>query len=168
MRFSFVELTREQSLDAVDLGGDVTRGEPGEFSDGGGVEAFEPGEDDLSIERLQALDELSQAVEGEATVGVRGVDNGRNIVKAEEGVGAGAALVGDPGDGGVVGDTIGPGTESTLGLVAGEAAPESEVNLLEEFAALIRVSFIAAGETGEGGSVVGCGLIVIGVLLAHN
>lgn len=59
-----MKLPGQQSFDAVNFGPDVGGGEAGNLGDGFGIHLFEIGQHDLAVERLQALDQGEQTLEG--------------------------------------------------------------------------------------------------------
>jgi hypothetical protein len=60
MASSLVKSRRQDAFDAVDLGCHITWGEGGDLGDGGGVETFEIGKDDLTVERFQLPDKFEK------------------------------------------------------------------------------------------------------------
>ena len=79
-----------------------------------------------------------------------------------------SALPDDVGNGGVVGDAIDPGTEGTAGVPCGKAAPEGEVNLLEEVAQMVGVGLVGASEAFEGSAEKGGGLAILIILRSFH
>ena len=64
----------------------------------------------------------------------------------------------------MMGYAIDPGAQRTAGIEAAEASPQLKVNLLEQVAALFRMSFVGAGEAFEGGRELFRGIAVLVVL----
>src|SRR5215831_5940313 len=70
--FSFLlKLAGQQVLDAMNFGGNISGGEPGNLADRSGVEAFQIGQDHVAVERFQALDQVEQSIQILRTVGGR-------------------------------------------------------------------------------------------------
>src|ERR1035437_3335871 len=61
MAASLMKRTGQDVFDAVNLGGDVARRKAGDLADGRRVHALQIGEDDLAIQRLQALHQIGRA-----------------------------------------------------------------------------------------------------------
>src|ERR1019366_3178600 len=89
MATSLVKCARQDVLDAVNLGSDVARRKAGDLADGRRVHALQIGEDDLAIQRLQALHQSEQAAERLLAAGVwrRGVGYMFEFFQADQHVG---------------------------------------------------------------------------------
>src|SRR5579872_2237658 len=61
--FSLLKPACEEVLYTVNLRGDVSGRKPCNLADRGGVQAFEIGQDHVSVERIESLDQFQQAVE---------------------------------------------------------------------------------------------------------
>jgi hypothetical protein len=69
-----LKLPRQHALDAMNFGGYVSRRQPGDVSDRGGVESLQVGENHVSINRFETLNEIQQAFQLMAAVrGLEGV-----------------------------------------------------------------------------------------------
>jgi len=141
----------EDVLDAVDFGGDVAGGEAGDFGGGGSVETFKVSKHHLAVERLELVDHGVEEVELVAMFGLVSLVVGdfSQLFEADEFAGLEAHLAADVGGGGVVGDAIDPGAEGAAAVKGFEAAPEGDVDLLEQVAAEVGVGLPGKGEAPE-------------------
>lgn len=158
MGFSLLELFGEDSLDAVDAHGNGRGREAGDLADGGGVEFFEIGNDDLAVDGAELLNQGLELIELPLVglVGCR-VRQGE-VVEIDEG-GAGATLADEVRCRYVVGDTVSPGPERAATVEMGEAAPELEVDFLAEVVAAVGVGLVGGDQAGEGWAESRCGLM---------
>lgn len=60
----------------------------------------------------------------------------------------------------VVRDTVGPCAQGTAAIESCEAAPESDVNVLQEITADLGVGLVSASQTFEGSAEFVCGLLI--------
>jgi len=88
--------------------------------------------------------------------------------EADQHVGVQAALPHGVGSGGVVGHAIDPGAQRATRVPAREAAPECEVDLLQQVAAILCVGLVRVGEAFECGAVSGGGFAVSVVLRSFH
>src|SRR5665811_682437 len=86
MAASLMKRTGQDVFDAVNLGSDVARRKAGDLADGRRVHALQIGEDDLAIQRLQALHQSEQAAERLLAAGVwrRGVGQLVKLFQADQ------------------------------------------------------------------------------------
>src|ERR1022692_283348 len=171
MATSLMKGAGQDPLDAVNLGGDVARRQAGNLADSRRVHALQIREDHLAIQRLQLLHEGQKAAQRLLLAGVRRrrVRHLLQLFQADQGVGVDAALPYDMGYGGVVRHAINPGAQPAPRVPAREAAPEREVDLLQQVAAIVGVGLVRACQAFEGRAVCGGGFAVSVVLQSfHN
>src|ERR1017187_5987467 len=155
MAASLMEGAGQDALDAVNLGGDVARRQAGDLTDGRRVHTLQIREDDLAIQRLQSVHQRKKAAERLLAAGVRRRRAWHlvQLFQAEQEIGFSAPLPHGVGRGGVVGHAIDPGAQRAARVPARETAPQRQVDLLEQVAAMVRVRLVGSGEPFQGGAV---------------
>ena len=88
--------------------------------------------------------------------------------QADQDMRVATALPDDVGSGGVVSDAIDPGAQRATRVPACETAPEREVNLLEQVAAMVGVGLVGPSQPLERRAVSGGGLAVSVVLRSFH
>ena len=149
----------EDRFDPMDLRSHAACRNAGYLTDRGRIHVFEIQKHELTIERLEALDELEEPLRVQALIcipRVVGLVRSRfELCEAHEISRIRAALPNDVRRGGIVRDAINPRPHRTALLEFVEAAPERDVNLLKQIAALVWIRLVRAHEPLEGWAVGG-------------
>src|SRR4051812_20304655 len=143
---SFAESASQNFLDAMDLRGDVAGGDAGDLRDARGVGALEVEQDDLPVERIQLLDEIAQPLHRllmiERRLGIAARRKVVNVVETHRRPRAGAPVPDHVRRRNVVGNAIHPRPQRAIAGESLQAAPDGEMNVLEQIEPLVAIGFI--------------------------
>lgn len=156
MRASHVEPFAQDVFDAVNLHGNIWGRKAGDLRNGIRIHAFEIGNDDLTVERLEPLDQGREAVQGFSVTGSEfAMFTAREDFERLDAdqLFTISALPNHICGGDIVRYAIDPSAQGAAAIEAGEAAPKVEVNVLKQVAPGIGVAFISACETVKGRTV---------------
>jgi hypothetical protein len=164
---SLLKLPRQHVLDPVNLGGNVAGGQAGNLRDGGGVQAFEVGEDHVPVKRLQELDQSHQPVEGLGAIGgglaASGIGHVFQFLEADQGLRSRASLVKHVRSGDVMGNAVDPGAKGATAIEAVKTAPQGYVDFLQKIAPDVGIGFVGARQPFQRGTV-GLGRFLIEII----
>jgi len=130
----------------MNFGGDIRGGQARDFSDRGGIEAFEIGENHVPVKRLETLDQTEQAIERMTAIGrvlaAVGIGKMLQLFKSDEFLSTGSALPQNMRRTDVVSDAIDPGAKRAAAIKAVETSPQRDVNFLQQVAPQVRVGLV--------------------------
>jgi len=168
---SSVKSASQNVFDAMNLNPHVAGRETHNFSDRSRIHVFQIKKHQFAIQRLEAMDELKQPLESQSFLRIPPVialiRRGFDFFQTHQASESQPPLPNDIRCCRVVRHTIRPGSQRTPPVEEFEAAPQSEMNFLNEIAALVPIGLISVGKPVEGRAE-RCRCFAIEVVLAHT
>src|SRR5581483_3881957 len=147
MAGSLLEIARQDLLDAVNFRRCIPGGQTRQLGDTARVNSFQVRQNDGAIQRLQTSYQRSEPFDVHLAIGVRRDRPHVDFVEADERTGARASLLHCPRDRGVMRHAVDPSSQRAAPLECFEAAPQRQMDLLQQIAAPVGIGLIGIGQT---------------------
>ena len=154
MTFSSVKSASQNVFDAMNLNPHVAGRKTHNFSDRRRIHVFQVKKHQFAIQRPEAMDQLKQPFESQSFLRiplvVALIRHGFDFFQTHQASGSQSPLPDHMRCRCVVRHTIRPGSQRTSPVEPFEAAPQREMNFLNEIAALVRIGLISVRKPVEG------------------